>query len=132
MFYEMIDALTRQTASGYVASTTSTTVVAVVAPPGMPNSIAPPPGASTGLTVVMANACVEGFMVHLRNLIDFMWPTMIHDTDVVAEDFCTTGTWKRPITKCLVMPEHEFTRNSRISRRTGFQVRRSASSGPTA
>lgn len=42
MFYEMVDALTRQTGSGYVASTTSLTVVAVVAPPGMPNSIAPP------------------------------------------------------------------------------------------
>ena len=52
MFYEMIDALTRQTASGYVACTTSTTVVTAVGPSGMPNSIAPPPGASTGLTVV--------------------------------------------------------------------------------
>jgi hypothetical protein len=101
MFYEMVDALTRQTAPGYVASTTSPTVVAVVAPPGMPNSIAPPPGASTGLTVVMANTCVEGFMVHLRNLIDFMWPTQIHDTDVVAADFCVAGAWKRPINQAL-------------------------------
>lgn len=101
MFYEMVDALTRQTTAGYVASTTSPTVVAVVAPPGMPNSIAPPPGASSGLTVVTANACVEGFMVHLRNLIDFMWPTKIHDTDVVAEDFCPTGAWKQPINQAL-------------------------------
>ena len=33
MFYEMVDALTRQTASGYLTSTTSPTVVSVVAPP---------------------------------------------------------------------------------------------------
>ena len=49
----------------------------------------------------MANACVEGFMVHLRNLIGLMWPTKIHDTDVVAEDFCVTGAWKRPINQTL-------------------------------
>ena len=93
--------MTRQTTSGYVAPTTSPTVVAAVAPSGMPNSIAPPPGASSDLTVVTANACVEGFMVHLRNLIDFMWPTKIHDTDVVAEDFCPIGAWKRPINQVL-------------------------------
>jgi hypothetical protein len=87
--------------SGYIASTTSPTVVAVVAPPGMPNSIPRLKGASTGPTVVMANACVEGFMVHLRNLIDFMWPTTIHDADVVADDFCAMGTWKRPINEAL-------------------------------
>jgi hypothetical protein len=50
-----------------------------------------------GLTVVTANACVEGFMVHLRNLIDFMWPTRIQDTDVVAEDYCPTDVWSRPL-----------------------------------
>ena len=30
-----------------------------------------------------------------------MWPTTIRDTDVVAEDFCATGTWKRPIDQTL-------------------------------
>ena len=40
MFYEMVDTLTRQTVSGYVASTTSPTLMTAIAPPGMPNSIA--------------------------------------------------------------------------------------------
>jgi hypothetical protein len=40
-------------------------------------------------------------MVHLRNLIDFMWPTKVHDTDVVADDFCSSGAWKRPINQTL-------------------------------
>jgi hypothetical protein len=101
MFFEMVDALTRYVASGYVASTTSSSIATVIGPAAMVNSIAPPPGSSYGPSTMTANAYVESFMVHLRNLIDFLWPTKVFETDVVAADFCAGGVWNTSISKPL-------------------------------
>ena len=41
----------------------------------------------------MSNVLIEGFVVHLRNVIGFLYLDNPKKTDVVAADFCTTGTW---------------------------------------
>jgi hypothetical protein len=41
----------------------------------------------------MSNVLIEGFAVHLRNVIDFLYLDRPQKTDIVAADFCTPGTW---------------------------------------
>jgi hypothetical protein len=41
------------------------------------------------------NALIESFVVHLRNVIDFIYPESRKPTDVVAEDFFAPGEWTR-------------------------------------
>jgi len=41
----------------------------------------------------MNNVLIEGFAVHLRNVIDFLYLDNPKKTDVVAADFCPPGTW---------------------------------------
>jgi hypothetical protein len=43
---------------------------------------------------IVANLFIEGFGLHLRNVVDFLYPNRLEDTDVAAEDFCTSGVWK--------------------------------------
>jgi len=41
-------------------------------------------------------ALIEGFVLHLRNLIDFFYPVTLRKTDVAAEDFFTdSAEWER-------------------------------------
>lgn len=50
------------------------------------------------------NALIESFVVHLRNLIDFLY-LPAQGTDVVAEDFFPAGTWvaiRPPKTQMLI------------------------------
>ena len=42
----------------------------------------------------LSNVLIEAFVVHLRNLIDFLYIDAPQKTDVVAADFCAAGTWK--------------------------------------
>ena len=89
MFFEVVTALTRvsASASSYVSSTTSGPTT--VAPPlGVPNSIAP--GSAPRPSTVVNNTQIERFMAHLRNLIEFLFTLKPGDTDVTAVDFCRT------------------------------------------
>jgi hypothetical protein len=43
----------------------------------------------------VANLLVEGFAIHVRNLIDFLYPNHLRATDVVAADFCPPGAWEK-------------------------------------
>lgn len=50
------------------------------------------------------NAMIEAIAIHLRNLIDFLYPINPKYTDVVAADFCAAGAWDKerpPITRGL-------------------------------
>ena len=54
-------------------------------------------GASPHLIALLRNAVLESFAIHLRNLVDFLYPGQnIKDTDVLADDFFPQG--KRPET----------------------------------
>ncbi len=48
--------------------------------PGVPNP-------KSELDKVVANALIEAFVVHLRNLIGFLYPDKVASLDVIAEDF---------------------------------------------
>jgi hypothetical protein len=51
---------------------------------------------SQNLKVVLRNVLVESFAIHLRNLVDFLYPgPNIKSTDVLADDFFPHG--KRPV-----------------------------------
>ena len=102
MFFEVVSALTppSATASSHVSSTSSGPMT--VAPPlGVPNSIAPRPGAAPRPSTVTSNTQIESFMAHLRNLIDFLFTLRPGDTDVAAVDFCAPGAWNPVITQTL-------------------------------
>jgi hypothetical protein len=45
------------------------------------------------------NVLIEGFGLHLRNVIDFLFLDRPEPTDVVASDFCNPGAWEnlRPL-----------------------------------
>ena len=58
---------------------------------------APSPPDATRLN----NVLVEGFVVHLRNVIDFLYLERPQATDVVAADFCATGAWQPTISETL-------------------------------
>src|SRR5436309_1122886 len=79
MFFEMMAANTPPpTANPAVwrAGTTTSTATGTTVPPlGVPTSIAPPPGPSSPSRSAIAaqNALVESFMIHLRNLIEFLF-----------------------------------------------------------
>lgn len=42
---------------------------------------------SQALVGVMRNALLESFAIHLRNLVDFLYPNTVKDSDVLADDF---------------------------------------------
>lgn len=51
---------------------------------------------STDLATVLHNAILESFAIHLRNVVDFLYPgTSVKVTDVLADDFFPQG--KRPV-----------------------------------
>ena len=39
------------------------------------------------LVLLMRNSLLESYAIHLRNLVDFLYPNIIKDSDVVADDF---------------------------------------------
>jgi hypothetical protein len=41
---------------------------------------------------VLRNTVIESFAIHVRNLVDFLYPTRIRGDDVVADDFFEQGT----------------------------------------
>jgi len=48
------------------------------------------------LDKVVGNALIEGFVVHLRNLIGFFYPDKVASLDVIAEDFfMDPDTWEQ-------------------------------------
>jgi hypothetical protein len=49
----------------------------------------------------LSNALIEDFVIHLRNVIDFLYPKSPKDTDVVAADFCPSGGWQPTISGTL-------------------------------
>lgn len=51
---------------------------------------APTPADATRLS----NVLIEAFVVHLRNIIDFLYPNRLQRTDVVAEDFFAPNAWQ--------------------------------------
>ena len=51
---------------------------------------APSPAETTRLS----NVLIESFVVHLRNLIDFLYLDAPKKTDIVAADFCAAGVWQ--------------------------------------
>jgi hypothetical protein len=46
-------------------------------------------------------ALIENFVVHLRNVIEFLYRRKPRSTDVVAVDFCDSGAWRPTITRVL-------------------------------
>ncbi len=54
-------------------------------------------------TMRLNNVLIEGFVVHLRNVIDFLYLEKPKPTDVVAADFFPTGVWNslRPVSSSL-------------------------------
>jgi len=45
---------------------------------------------------VVRNALLESFAVHLRSLMDFLWPEKPRDDDVIVEDFfLDPGVWRK-------------------------------------
>ncbi len=55
--------------------------------------------AQLGNHQLVNSALIESFVVHLRNLIDFLYLESPGKTDVVAKDFIATGVWEsiRPV-----------------------------------
>jgi hypothetical protein len=49
----------------------------------------------------LKNAIIEVFVLHLRNVIDFLYPKDPRSTDVIASDFCAEGVWQREISNNL-------------------------------
>jgi hypothetical protein len=47
-----------------------------------------------GDAMIVTNLLVEGFGLHLRNVVDFVDSTNSRKTDVVAADFCNSGSWE--------------------------------------
>jgi hypothetical protein len=64
-------------------------------PLGFPNSIAPPPGVAASPSTIANNAHIECSMVHLRNLIEFLFNLNPVDTDVVAKTFAVQVSGSR-------------------------------------
>jgi hypothetical protein len=53
----------------------------------------------------ISNILIEGFGLHLRNVIDFLYPRNLRPTDIVAADFLLNGKWdtiRSPITETLM------------------------------
>ncbi len=44
------------------------------------------------LSEPIKNAVIESFAMHTRNLIDFLYPSQVRDTDVVAGHFCSPAS----------------------------------------
>lgn len=42
----------------------------------------------------LASLVVEGFAIHVRNIIEFLYSKQPRPTDVVAADFCLPGAWE--------------------------------------
>lgn len=59
---------------------------------------------SAAVAARLKNAMIEAFVIHLRNLIDFLYLERPQSTDVVATDYCGAGVWEAqrpPITSTL-------------------------------
>jgi len=41
------------------------------------------------------NLLVEGFGIHIRNIIDFLYLDRPQPADIIASDFCPPGAWDR-------------------------------------
>jgi len=52
-------------------------------------------------TIRLSNVLLEGFVIHLRNVIDFFFLEKPKATDVVAADFCASGVWQPEISGTL-------------------------------
>ena len=103
MFFEIVDSLRQPLAARSVpVSSTSSSPTMPTPPLGVPNSIAPPLGTKPRRLTVADNLRIEGFMAHLRNLIDFLFTLSPADTDVAAVDFCPPETWKPVIPQALL------------------------------
>ncbi len=67
--------------------------------PSMPLSLA-----SAEDTLRLYHALIEAFALHLRNLIEFLYPKKPRDSDIYAARFCAPGVWEQEggaITKTL-------------------------------
>jgi len=51
--------------------------------------------------IPMSSALTENFVVHLRNVIEFLYPKKPRRTDVTAADFCDSGVWQPTISETL-------------------------------
>jgi hypothetical protein len=83
---------------------------------------------SPELGMVLRNTLVESFAIHLRNLIDFLYPEKIWDTDVLADDFFPQG--KRPVGFPLLPIQLENARkraHKQVSRCAGAKLEASYS-----
>lgn len=49
--------------------------------------------ASPADTTRVSNVLIESFVVHLRNVVDFLFLDEPQRTDIVAADFCADGAW---------------------------------------
>lgn len=72
------------------------------------------------------NALVESHAIHLRNLIDFLYPTNPHITDVIAADFLPEKPWNaiigdlpKELEKMRVRSNKEVAHLSTLRRKTG-------------
>ena len=102
MLFEIVVVMTRQMAASPVATSTSTTTLTSLgAAFSVPNSITPPLATGPSLPIVTNNAYIESFMVHLRNLIDFLFDLNPKPTDVAAVDFCGGSGWQPTLSQSL-------------------------------
>ncbi len=49
----------------------------------------------------LQNLLLEGFVLHLRNIVDFFFPGRTRPDDVVAADFCAEGVWQPELPRKL-------------------------------
>jgi len=55
-------------------------------------------GPTPSLSVIANNTLVEGFALHLRNIVDFLFPAVNpQPTDICADDFCQPGAWSHNV-----------------------------------
>jgi len=70
---------------------------------------------STDLATVLHNAILESFAIHLRNVVDFLYPgTSVKVTDVLADDFFLKGNVQSRSRRCP--PSCRPPENGHISR----------------
>jgi hypothetical protein len=58
-----------------------------------PSTIPWPPSKKDQLR--LHHTLIEAFVLHLRNLIEFLYPKNPRDTDIIAEQFCAQGVWEQ-------------------------------------
>jgi hypothetical protein len=77
-------------------------------------------GLTPSQSIIARNTLVEGFVLHFRNIVDFLFPPVNpQPTDICADDFCQPGAWSHNIsTISQVLAEARRRANKEIAHLT--------------